>query len=48
MAVMGALEAGAMSAGLVTQIVRESKFKFHRTDPKTGKRDVVELGGADA
>ncbi len=32
-------------ADLVKNVFRGRKFKFHRTDPTTGKRVTVELGG---
>lgn len=35
----------AMLADLVKNVFGDKKFKFHRTDPQTGKRETVELGG---
>ncbi len=38
---MGATEAETMLAGLVRNIFGKTKFKFHRTDPTTSKRETV-------
>ena len=35
----------AMLSDLVKEVFGQRKFKLHRTDPATGKRETVELGG---
>lgn len=35
----------AMLADLVKNVFKQSKFKLHLTDPKTGKREMKEIGG---
>ncbi len=37
--------ADKMLADLMNGPFKDKKFKFHHTDPKTGERKVVELGG---
>lgn len=34
-----------MMADLIKNVFGTQKFKFHRTDPETRKREVVEMGG---
>ena len=34
-----------MLADLMNTALKAKKFKFHKTDPATGKRDTVEIGG---
>ena len=35
----------AMLADLMNTVLKGQRFKFHKTDPTTGKRDTVEIGG---
>ena len=35
----------AMLADLMSTALKGQRFKFHKTDPATGKRDTVEIGG---
>ena len=35
----------AMLADLMNTALKGQRFKFHKTDPTTGKRDTVEIGG---
>ena len=34
-----------MRADLMGTALKGQRFKFHKTDPTTGKRDTVEIGG---
>jgi len=36
---------GQMLAGLIQGPFKTKKFKFHHTDPATGQRKVMEMGG---
>ncbi len=37
--------ADQMLANMITGLFKGKKFKFHHTDPVTGIRKVMELGG---